>query len=69
MKGKTTRYQSPEVFRGSREGKPSDILSLGVTFLAMTTVLRGETLGNVRTFLGNDERKEDNIFENNPGAV
>lgn len=44
VRGKTSRYQSPEVAKGDSRGTASDIWSLGVTFLEMFTILREETL-------------------------
>jgi serine/threonine protein kinase len=40
VKTKTPAYQSPEVARGAKRGRSSDIWSLGVTFFEMTTILR-----------------------------
>lgn len=40
VKTRTPAYQSPEVARGAKRGRSSDIWSLGVTFLEMTTILR-----------------------------
>ncbi|KAH9214025.1 kinase-like domain-containing protein, partial [Leptodontidium sp. 2 PMI_412] len=36
-RARTFRYQSPELFRGAKRGRSSDVWSLGVTFLEMTT--------------------------------
>ncbi|KAH7321919.1 hypothetical protein BKA65DRAFT_91087 [Rhexocercosporidium sp. MPI-PUGE-AT-0058] len=68
-KGKTARYQSPEVFRGTTRGRSSDVWSLGVTFLEMTTVLRGETLANMQVFLKRNGTGKDFVFENIQGAI
>ncbi|KAE8442863.1 hypothetical protein EG329_002605 [Mollisiaceae sp. DMI_Dod_QoI] len=66
---KTNQYQSPEVARGSKRGTASDIWSLGVTFLEMTTILRGETLDSMQKFLVGNGSKEEYVFENISGAI
>ena len=69
VRTRTVEYQSPEVARGSKRGTASDIWSLGVTFLDMTTVLRGETSGAMRNFLNRHGTKDEYVFENLDGAL
>jgi serine/threonine protein kinase/ankyrin repeat protein len=69
VRAKTTQYQSPEVSRGAKRGTASDIWSLGVTFLEMTTVLRGETLDSMKKFLANNGSNDEYVFENIQGAI
>jgi serine/threonine protein kinase len=69
VRAKTTQYQSPEVARGAKRGTASDIWSLGVTYLEMTTVLRGETLDSMQDFLLENGTNDEYIFENIQGAI
>jgi serine/threonine protein kinase/ankyrin repeat protein len=48
---RTPRYQSPEVASAGEFHRASDIWSLGVVFLEMVTILRGQTLADMDTFL------------------
>lgn len=68
-KVKTNQYQSPEVSRGTIRGKASDIWSLGVTFLEMTTVLRGESLEGMQAFFLENGTREAYVYGNIPGAI
>lgn len=68
-KARTARYQSPEVFRGKERGRSSDIWSLGVTFLEMTTVLQGQTLNSMESFLRKTGTSQDYVFDNIHGAI
>ncbi|CAG8959252.1 hypothetical protein HYFRA_00012610 [Hymenoscyphus fraxineus] len=69
VEGRTVRYQSPEVSRGLPRGKPSDLWSLGVTFLEMTTVLRGQSLDDMQAFLAEHGTCEEYVFGNIQGAM
>jgi serine/threonine protein kinase len=69
VRAKTTQYQSPEVARGAKRGTSSDIWSLGVTYLEMTTVLRGETLDSMQDFLLANGTNDQYVFENIQGAI
>jgi serine/threonine protein kinase/ankyrin repeat protein len=69
VRAKTTQYQSPEVARGAKRGTSSDIWSLGVTYLEMTTVLRGETLESMQNFLLTNGTNDQYVFENIQGAI
>ncbi|KAJ5043134.1 uncharacterized protein L3040_004517 [Drepanopeziza brunnea f. sp. 'multigermtubi'] len=69
VNARTARYQSPEVFRGANRGRSSDIWSLGVTFLEMTTVLQGHTLESMHTFFKTNGTREDYAYENIEGAI
>lgn len=66
---KTAQYQSPEVARGTPRGKASDIWSLGVTFLEMTTILRSESLDSMQKFLVDHGSKQEYVSENIQGAM
>ncbi|KAH7393594.1 hypothetical protein BKA64DRAFT_709932 [Cadophora sp. MPI-SDFR-AT-0126] len=63
-KARTFRYQSPELSRGAKRGRSSDIWSLGVTFLEMTTILRGETLESMLNFFLKNGTKEGYVYAN-----
>jgi len=69
VRTKTTQYQSPEVARGAKRGTASDIWSLGVTYLEMTTILRGETLNSMQDFLLKNGTNDEYVFENIEGAI
>lgn len=69
VRAKTTQYQSPEVARGAKRGTASDIWSLGVTYLEMTTILRGETLDSMQDFLLENGTEDEYVFENIQGAI
>jgi ankyrin repeat protein/tRNA A-37 threonylcarbamoyl transferase component Bud32 len=47
----TPRYASPEIFDGHPRNTSSDIWSLGCVFLEMATVLNGDSITNLKTFL------------------
>ncbi|KAL5325230.1 hypothetical protein ACEPPN_006354 [Leptodophora sp. 'Broadleaf-Isolate-01'] len=63
-RARTFRYQSPELFRGAKRGRSSDVWSLGVTFLEMTTILRGETLDSMLNFFQRNGTKEGHVHAN-----
>ena len=63
-RARTLRYQSPELFRGAKRGRSSDIWSLGVTFLEMTTILRGETVESMQNFFSRNGTKEAHVYAN-----
>lgn len=69
VRAKTNQYQSPEVARGGRRGTPSDIWSLGVTYLEMTTILRSDSLDSMKKFLLENGSKEDYVYQNIQGAM
>jgi serine/threonine protein kinase len=48
---RTPRYQSPEVASAGEFHRASDIWSLGVVFLEMVTILRGQSLADMDIFL------------------
>lgn len=58
--GKTWLYAAPEVARYEKRNTSSDIWSLGCVFLEMITVLKGESVVNMRNFF--NERKENYRF-------
>ena len=62
VRAKTTQYQSLEVARGAKRGTASDIWSLGVTNLEMTTVLRGETLYSMQAFPLKNGTNDEYVF-------
>jgi serine/threonine protein kinase len=69
VRARTTQYHSPEVSRGTKRGIASDIWLLGVTFLEMTTVLRGQTLEAMQSFLRKNGTCDEYVFENIQGAM
>ena len=62
--GRTPRYQSPEVAIAGEFHRSSDIWSLGVVFLEITTVLRGKSLREMNSYLESQGTKKTAIHEN-----
>ncbi|KAI9821204.1 MAG: hypothetical protein M1827_003938 [Pycnora praestabilis] len=65
----TSRYQSPEVAEHTDRRSSSDIWSLGVVFLEMTTVLRGKNLGAMEAFLEKNGTGNIHVYRNIQGAI
>ena len=61
---RTPRYQSPEVYRSGEFRRSSDIWSLGVLFLEMTTFIRGKTIDEMDRYLKNHGQQESHIHGN-----
>lgn len=55
--GKTWRYAAPEVARFEKRNTAADIWSLGCVFMEMATVLKGQTVADMRLFF---ERRSSN---------
>lgn len=47
---KTLIYAAPEVIRFEKRNTAADVWSLGCVFMEIVTVLKGESLGDMRTF-------------------
>lgn len=61
--GMTEVYAAPEVVHKEPRNTQADIWSLGCVFLEMATVLKGETVDNLRAFFR--ERRDDHHFYTN----
>ncbi|EKG10159.1 hypothetical protein MPH_12759 [Macrophomina phaseolina MS6] len=65
-------YSAPEVAHRQKRNKASDMWSLGVVFLEITTVLLGNNLGNFGTFMAKNAKNRDYpqaIWANLPTAL
>ncbi|KAL8806499.1 MAG: hypothetical protein Q9182_001281 [Xanthomendoza sp. 2 TL-2023] len=60
----TARYMAPEVARRSPRNSAADMWSLGVVYLEMVTVLRGQSLHKMRKFIANHGTKHPYVFGN-----
>jgi serine/threonine protein kinase/ankyrin repeat protein len=60
----TPRYASPEVFMSGSRRSSSDVWSLGVVFLEMTTVLRGKTIRSLENYLTTHGSKVPYVSQN-----
>jgi serine/threonine protein kinase len=58
--GKTWVYAAPEVARYDKRNSAADVWSLGCVFMEMITVLKGETIASMRSFL--DEQTGNHRF-------
>jgi serine/threonine protein kinase len=66
---KTPSYQSPEVAKGTECHFSSDIWSLGVVYLEMTTVLRGRAFKEMGTFCTRNGTGNSTVWNNLEGAL
>ena len=66
---RTPRYQSPEVANAGEFHRASDIWSLGVVFLEMVTILRGQTLADLNNFLSSHGTCLTAIHNNREAAM
>ena len=64
LDNRTPRYQSPEVYRSGEFHRSSDIWSLGVLFLEMTTFIRGKTIDEMDRYLKTHGQQESHIHVN-----
>jgi len=67
VNGMTPRYCSPEVANQESRNTSSDIWSLGVVFLEMTTVLKGQAVGHVYEFLSKHGSLQGHVRTNTEG--
>jgi serine/threonine protein kinase len=58
--GKTLVYAAPEVAHYEKRNSSADVWSLGCVFVEMVTVLKGETIASMRSFLQN--RSGNHLF-------
>jgi len=63
----TEKYCAPEAVMDKERHSSSDIWSLGCVFLEMVTVLRGESLNTMQTFLSTNGSKQSNYRHNLDG--
>jgi serine/threonine protein kinase/ankyrin repeat protein len=66
---KTPSYQSPEVANGTECHFSSDIWSLGVVYLEMTTVLRGRAFKDMGVFCTKTGTGNSTVWNNLEGAL
>ncbi|KAL8681758.1 MAG: hypothetical protein Q9186_002146 [Xanthomendoza sp. 1 TL-2023] len=65
----TAPYMAPEVARRSPRNSAADMWSLGVVYLEMVTVLRGQSLHKMRKFIANHGTKHPYVFGNGPATT
>ena len=66
---RTWRYVAPEIAQGVRRNSASDIWSLGVVYLEMLTVLRGQTVRGMRAFMGTHGNRQEFVYMNPQAAT
>ena len=66
---RTPSYQSPEVAKGTECHFSSDIWSLGVVYLEMTTVLRGRAFKDMGIFCTRNGSGNSTVWNNLEGAL
>lgn len=64
----TARYMAPEVANRQSRSSASDMWSLGVVYLEMVTVLRGQSLRTMRKFIEENGTKHPFVY-GNPAAT
>ncbi|KAK0517513.1 hypothetical protein JMJ35_000668 [Cladonia borealis] len=64
----TNQYMAPEVAKRALRNSASDMWSLGIVFLDMTTVLRGRTLKDMRRFFQEYGSRHECIWANTEAA-
>ncbi|OJD37375.1 serine threonine protein kinase [Diplodia corticola] len=72
LKPFTKDYIAPEIFRWNRRNTASDMWSLGVVFLEITTVLLGNDLSSLRMFMEKHAKNKEHpqaIWANLPTAL
>ncbi|KAL8666613.1 MAG: hypothetical protein Q9168_007453 [Polycauliona sp. 1 TL-2023] len=60
----TPAYMAPEVAHRSPRNSAADMWSLGVVFLEMVTVLRGQSLTKMRRFIANHGTRHPHVYSN-----
>ncbi|KAI4176194.1 MAG: hypothetical protein LQ348_006052 [Seirophora lacunosa] len=65
----TARYMAPEVANRMPRKSASDMWSLGVIYLEMVTVLRGQSLSALRKFLEKNGTRHPFVFGNPPATT
>lgn len=65
---RTARYMAPEVAKDAPRNSASDMWSLGITYLDMTTVLRGKTIKQMHGFLQKNGNGHAHVWNNSRGA-
>ncbi|KAL8962726.1 MAG: hypothetical protein Q9193_000913 [Seirophora villosa] len=65
----TARYMAPEVANRMPRNSASDLWSLGVIYLEMVTVLRGQSLSALRKFLEKNGTQHPFVFGNPPATT
>ena len=64
----TEHYTAPEVAKKAPRNSASDMWSLGIVFLDMTTVLRGRTLRDMRRFFQEHGSRHSSVWANAEAA-
>ncbi|KAI4218260.1 MAG: hypothetical protein L6R36_009048, partial [Xanthoria steineri] len=65
----TAPYMAPEVAHRSPKNSAADMWSLGVVFLDMVTVLRGQSLPKMRRFIANHGTRHPYVHGNGPATT
>lgn len=65
----TARYMAPEVANRQSRSSASDMWSLGVVYLEMVTVLRGQSLRTMRKFIEENGTKHPFVYGNPPATT
>ena len=65
----TAPYMAPEVAHRSPRNSAADMWSLGVIFLDMVTVLRGQSLPKMRRFIANHGTRHPYVHGNGPATT
>ncbi|KAL8727896.1 MAG: hypothetical protein Q9166_005773 [cf. Caloplaca sp. 2 TL-2023] len=65
----TARYMAPEVANRTPKNSASDMWSLGVIYLEMITVLRGQSLNSMRTFMEKYGTRHPFVWANAPATT
>ncbi|KAL8755687.1 MAG: hypothetical protein Q9199_003476 [Rusavskia elegans] len=65
----TAPYVAPEVAHRSPRNSAADMWSLGVVFLEMVTVLRGQSLPKMRRFIANHGTRHPYVHSNGPATT
>ncbi|KAL8853107.1 MAG: hypothetical protein Q9221_001989 [Calogaya cf. arnoldii] len=65
----TAAYMAPEVAHRSPRNSAADMWSLGVVFLEMVTVLRGQSLSKMRKFIATHGTRHPCVYGNGPATT
>ncbi|KAL8877493.1 MAG: hypothetical protein Q9198_004501, partial [Flavoplaca austrocitrina] len=65
----TEHYMAPEVAHRSPRNSAADMWSLGVVFLEMVTVLRGQSVLKMRNFIANHGTRYPCVYSNGPATT
>ncbi|KAF3930125.1 Ankyrin-3 [Dactylella cylindrospora] len=68
-KAVTLKYSAPEVLQWQPRNSSSDIYSLGLVYLEMITVMRGESVDNMEKFFQDSTGQENALVQNNPAVL